>query len=69
MLKNRLGYLYSVLVAGKQKALAGAVVVFLVTFEEQHLGHHVSNGLQQFAISGVAAVLTHLTVYFKANKN
>lgn len=60
--------LYETLVYGKEKALAGAGVAFVVAFVAQHLGYHVSNGLQQTITALVVAALTHLAVYFRANR-
>lgn len=59
--------LYTTLVTGKEKALAGAVVAFVATFVLQHFGYHVSNGLEQTVISIVAAGLTHFAVYSQPN--
>lgn len=60
--------LYETFVYGKEKALAGAGVAFAVAFVAQHLGYHVSNGLQQTVTAFVIAGLTHLAVYSKANR-
>ena len=59
--------LYNTFVTGKEKAVAVAVVAFVVSFVAQHFGVHVSDGLQQTVVSLVLAALSHVTVYFTSN--
>lgn len=67
MQKRILSNLYYQLVMGKEKAVGGAIVAFLAAFVVQHLGYHVSNGLQQVVVGLVVAALTHASVYFTSN--
>lgn len=64
---NLLSLAYDSLVAGKEKAVAGAIVAFAVALLAQHLGVHAGDGIQQLLNSLLVAVLTHLSVYFTRN--
>lgn len=63
-----LSSLYQYVVVGKEKAVAGAAVAFGAAFVAQHLGYHVSNGLQQTLVAAGIALLSHLTVYLTQNR-
>lgn len=67
-LTSLLSNLYQYVVVGKEKALAGAAVAFVVAFVAQHLGYHVSSGLQQLAISAIIGLLAHFSVYLTPNR-
>lgn len=68
MLKSLAENLYTSLVFGKEKAVAAFAVGWGVTFVAQHLGYHVSNGLQQIVVSSVVALLLHFSVYLTNNR-
>lgn len=59
--------LVSTFVTGKEKAVAGAIVAFGVSFAAQHFGFHTSDAMQQTITSVVVAVVTHLAVYLERN--
>lgn len=63
-----LSSLYQYVVVGKEKAVVAFVVAGAASFAAQHLGYHVSNGLQQSLVAAGIALLSHLTVYLTQNR-
>lgn len=63
-----LSNLYEYVVVGKEKAVVAFVVAGGVSLLAQHLGYHVSDGLQQAATSLLLGLLAHFSVYLTQNR-